>query len=89
MLPESFRKYPMFDNIYELDTVPIATVQVYWTANQRATALDRPNSSHLHIIAAPSTCNRESWPNRFHRTRAYSPPACRARSPCSYASTDG
>jgi len=28
MLPDSFRKYPMFDNIYNLDTVPIATVQV-------------------------------------------------------------
>jgi len=28
VLPESFRKYPMFDNIYKLDTVPIATVQV-------------------------------------------------------------
>lgn len=28
VLPESFRKYPMFDNIYSLETVPIATVQV-------------------------------------------------------------
>uniref|UniRef100_A0A7S2V553 Zeta-carotene desaturase, chloroplastic/chromoplastic n=1 Tax=Fibrocapsa japonica TaxID=94617 RepID=A0A7S2V553_9STRA len=28
VLPESFRKYPMFDNIYKLETVPIATVQV-------------------------------------------------------------
>merc|ERR1719203_2634526 len=28
LLPEDFRKYPMFDNIYNLDTVPIATVQV-------------------------------------------------------------
>eukprot|EP00547_Thalassionema_nitzschioides_P009506 CAMPEP_0194229784 /NCGR_PEP_ID=MMETSP0156-20130528/44071_1 /TAXON_ID=33649 /ORGANISM="Thalassionema nitzschioides, Strain L26-B" /LENGTH=578 /DNA_ID=CAMNT_0038962343 /DNA_START=102 /DNA_END=1838 /DNA_ORIENTATION=+ len=28
VLPESFRKYPEFDNIYNLDTVPIATVQV-------------------------------------------------------------
>ena len=28
LLPESFRKYPIFDNIYELDCVPIATVQV-------------------------------------------------------------
>jgi len=28
VMPESFRKYPMFDNIYQLDTVPIATVQV-------------------------------------------------------------
>jgi zeta-carotene desaturase len=28
VLPESFRKYPMFDNIYKLDCVPIATVQV-------------------------------------------------------------
>jgi len=28
VLPESFRKIPMFDNIYNLDTVPIATVQV-------------------------------------------------------------
>jgi len=28
LLPESFRKYPMFDNIYELDCVPIATVQL-------------------------------------------------------------
>lgn len=28
VLPENFRKYPMFDNIYKLDTVPIATVQV-------------------------------------------------------------
>jgi zeta-carotene desaturase len=28
VLPESFRKYPMFDNIYNLDTVPIATVQL-------------------------------------------------------------
>jgi zeta-carotene desaturase len=28
VLPESFRKYPMFDNIYNLETVPIATVQV-------------------------------------------------------------
>lgn len=27
-LPASFRKYPMFDNIYNLDCVPIATVQV-------------------------------------------------------------
>jgi len=28
MLPESFRKYPMFDNIYNLECVPIATVQL-------------------------------------------------------------
>jgi len=28
MLPEPFRKFPMFDNIYKLDTVPIATVQL-------------------------------------------------------------
>jgi zeta-carotene desaturase len=28
VLPESFRKYDLFDNIYNLDTVPIATVQV-------------------------------------------------------------
>jgi zeta-carotene desaturase len=28
VLPESFRKYDQFDNIYKLDCVPIATVQV-------------------------------------------------------------
>jgi len=28
MLPENFRKYPMFDNIYNLECVPIATVQL-------------------------------------------------------------
>ena len=28
VLPKSFRQYPMFDNIYNLDTVPIATVQL-------------------------------------------------------------
>lgn len=28
VLPESFRQIPMFDNIYKLDCVPIATVQV-------------------------------------------------------------
>jgi len=28
LLPESFRKHEMFDNIYSLDNVPIATVQV-------------------------------------------------------------
>jgi len=28
ILPESFRKYPMFDNIYNIDCVPIITVQV-------------------------------------------------------------
>ena len=28
VLPESFRKYEMFDNIYNLECVPIATVQV-------------------------------------------------------------
>jgi len=28
LLPESFRKHQMFDNIYELDCVPIATVQL-------------------------------------------------------------
>lgn len=28
LLPESFRKYEMFDKIYNLDTVPIATIQV-------------------------------------------------------------
>ena len=28
VLPESFRKHTFFDNIYKLDTVPIATVQV-------------------------------------------------------------
>jgi zeta-carotene desaturase len=28
VLPESFRQFPMLDNIYKLDTVPIATVQV-------------------------------------------------------------
>jgi len=28
VLPENFRKFQMFDNIYSLDTVPIATVQV-------------------------------------------------------------
>uniref|UniRef100_A0A7S1ZRS1 Zeta-carotene desaturase, chloroplastic/chromoplastic n=1 Tax=Trieres chinensis TaxID=1514140 RepID=A0A7S1ZRS1_TRICV len=28
VLPENFRKYPVFDNIYNLECVPIATVQV-------------------------------------------------------------
>jgi zeta-carotene desaturase len=28
LLPESFRKIPMFDNIYKLECVPIATVQL-------------------------------------------------------------
>mmetsp|Transcript_15995 Transcript_15995/g.18229 ORF Transcript_15995/g.18229 Transcript_15995/m.18229 type:complete len:587 (-) Transcript_15995:146-1906(-) len=28
VLPKSFRKYPMFDNIYNMECVPIATVQV-------------------------------------------------------------
>jgi len=28
LLPESFRQYPMFDNIYNLECVPIATVQL-------------------------------------------------------------
>jgi len=28
LLPDNFRKYPMFDSIYNLDTVPIATVQL-------------------------------------------------------------
>lgn len=28
VLPKAFRKYPMFDNIYNLECVPIATVQV-------------------------------------------------------------
>eukprot|EP00747_Dinoflagellata_sp_TGD_P210057 gnl/TRDRNA2_/TRDRNA2_83389_c0_seq1.p1 gnl/TRDRNA2_/TRDRNA2_83389_c0~~gnl/TRDRNA2_/TRDRNA2_83389_c0_seq1.p1 ORF type:complete len:659 (-),score=127.95 gnl/TRDRNA2_/TRDRNA2_83389_c0_seq1:110-2086(-) len=28
LLPESFRKIKMFDNVYQLDTVPIATVQL-------------------------------------------------------------
>ena len=28
LLPESFRKHQMFDNIYNLECVPIATVQV-------------------------------------------------------------
>ncbi|CAM9262796.1 unnamed protein product [Pylaiella littoralis] len=28
LLPESFRKYDMFDNIYKLDGVPVATVQL-------------------------------------------------------------
>jgi len=28
LLPEAFRRYPMFDNIYKLDCVPIATVQL-------------------------------------------------------------
>mmetsp|Transcript_27079 Transcript_27079/g.42036 ORF Transcript_27079/g.42036 Transcript_27079/m.42036 type:complete len:588 (+) Transcript_27079:102-1865(+) len=28
VLPDEFRKYPMFDNIYNLECVPIATVQV-------------------------------------------------------------
>eukprot|EP00310_Coccolithus_braarudii_P025241 CAMPEP_0183338458 /NCGR_PEP_ID=MMETSP0164_2-20130417/5744_1 /TAXON_ID=221442 /ORGANISM="Coccolithus pelagicus ssp braarudi, Strain PLY182g" /LENGTH=575 /DNA_ID=CAMNT_0025508313 /DNA_START=18 /DNA_END=1745 /DNA_ORIENTATION=- len=28
LLPESFRKYPVFDNIYNLECVPIATVQL-------------------------------------------------------------
>ena len=28
LLPESFRKHTMFDNIYNLECVPIATVQV-------------------------------------------------------------
>ena len=27
LLPESFRKHAMFDNIYNLECVPIATVQ--------------------------------------------------------------
>lgn len=28
LMPASFRKYPMFDSIYQLDTVPIATVML-------------------------------------------------------------
>jgi len=28
LLPDSFRKYPMFDKVYNLDTVPIATVML-------------------------------------------------------------
>ncbi len=28
IIPESWRKWPLFDNIYKLDTVPVATVQL-------------------------------------------------------------
>ena len=28
VLPDSFRQFPIFDKIYQLDTVPIATVQL-------------------------------------------------------------
>jgi len=28
MLPQAWRKWPEFDNIYKLDAVPVATVQL-------------------------------------------------------------
>ena len=52
VLPESFRKYPMFDNIYNLDTVPIATVQVRfdgWVTEMEDEARYTCHSPCIHL----------------------------------------
>lgn len=45
MLPQAFRNdSPMFDNIYNLDTVPIATVQVRFDDDVRMMDVSRDQS---------------------------------------------
>lgn len=60
VLPENFRKYPMFDNIYNLDTVPIATVQLRfdgWVTEMENDALMMNTSGDLSDGKAPGIDN--------------------------------
>jgi len=60
VLPENFRKYPMFDNIYNLDTVPIATVQLRfdgWVTEMQDEARMKDVSGDLSDGKAPGIDN--------------------------------
>ena len=61
MLPESFRKYPMFDNIYNLEyaalphrpTPPAAPRPSPCTRRPAPAALHPPRHTGLHRLASP------------------------------------
>ena len=60
ILPEPFRAYPEFDNIYELDAVPIATVQLRfdgWVTELQDTAKMHDTSGDLSDGRAPGIDN--------------------------------
>jgi zeta-carotene desaturase len=60
VLPENFRQIPMFDNIYNLDTVPIATVQVRfdgWVTEMEDEALMMNTSGDQSDGKAPGIDN--------------------------------
>jgi zeta-carotene desaturase len=60
LLPDTFRKYPIFDNIYNLDTVPIATVQVRfdgWVTEMQDTQKMIDTSGDLSDGKAPGIDN--------------------------------
>ena len=52
VLPKPFRQFPAFDNIYELDAVPIATVQLRfdgWVTELQDSWINPPRSSRNKI----------------------------------------
>ena len=62
LIPEPFRVYPEFDRIYELDAVPIATVQLRFDGSCAASlVIVRSRRWRLHetITSTPSTRARE------------------------------
>ena len=61
LIPEPFRVYPEFDRIYELDAVPIATVQLRFDGSCAA--------SPLHAVAARSHLSPTQAGSRNSRTK--------------------
>ena len=74
LIPEPFRVYPEFDRIYELDAVPIATVQLRFDGLVGGVPCHREvasmaSSRDHHVASTPSTrareglrVSREPWP---------------------------
>jgi uncharacterized protein with NAD-binding domain and iron-sulfur cluster len=54
LIPEPFRVYPEFDRIYELDAVPIATVQLRFDGAEAASPYAVAARSHLSTTQAGS-----------------------------------
>ena len=74
LLPESFRQFPLFDKIYKLDTVPIATVQLrYQKKGGGGGGGISPYLSHPHMSA------HVSHPTRAIHLAPYSPCSLSAR----------
>ncbi len=54
LLPEAWRRYPQFDNIYKLDAVPVATVQLRYDGWVTELGQDAAADQRRHDVASPA-----------------------------------